>query len=101
MRKLYASRRDALLESIERHLRGIVTATRPAGGMQIPCFLEPGWSESATIRQAAAIGVQLSGLSRLYQGAQPRQGYAALSVLESAAAIEQLAKVLRKDEAAG
>ena len=105
MRKLYASRRDALLESIERHLRDIVTATRPAGGMQIPCFLEPGWSEPATIRQAAAVGVQLSGLSRLYQGAQPRQGwllgYAALSAHESAAAIEQLAKVLRKDEAAG
>ena len=102
MRKLYASRRDALLQSIDRHLRGIVTAARPAGGMQIPCFLEPGWSEPATIRQAATVGVQLSGLSRLYldQGEQPRQGwllgYAALTAHESATAIERLAGVLRK-----
>lgn len=100
MRKLYANRRDAMLQSIARHLHGIVAATRPAGGMQIPCFLEPGWGEQATIRQAATVGLQLSGLSRLYQGDAPRQGwllgYAALSVYETETALQRLGEVLRQ-----
>ncbi|MBZ4209333.1 PLP-dependent aminotransferase family protein, partial [Klebsiella aerogenes] len=61
MRKLYAGRREVILESIGRHLAGIVTAPRPQGGMQVPCLLEPGWSEEDTIRRAAAAGVLLQG----------------------------------------
>jgi len=83
MRKLYAARRNALLASIAQHLHGIVTALRPAGGLQIPCLLEPGWSEEKTLRQAAMAGIQLLGLSQLYAG-EPKQqgwllGYACLS----------------------
>jgi len=100
MRKLYASRQDAMLAAIARHLHGIVTAVRPAGGMQIPCFLAPGWSEEKTIRQAAAVGVQLPGLSRLYQGEQPRQGwllgYASLTAHEIELAMARLAAALRE-----
>jgi GntR family transcriptional regulator/MocR family aminotransferase len=104
MRKLYAGRREVMLESIGRHLAGIVKAHRPEGGMQIPCLLEPGWSEDDTVRRAAAAGVQLQGLSRLYAG-EHRQpgwllGYASLTAYEIEAAVLRLANALRKLEAA-
>jgi len=98
MRKLYASRREILLASIDKHLNGIVTALRPQGGLQIPCFLQAGWSEEKTIRQAATAGIQLLGLSSLYAGENRQQGwllgYSALSAHEIAAAVSRLGNVL-------
>jgi GntR family transcriptional regulator/MocR family aminotransferase len=100
MRKLYAGRREVILESIGKHLAGIVTAPRPQGGMQVPCLLEPGWSEEDTIRRAATAGVLLQGLSRLYAGEhrQPGRllGYASLTAYEIEAAVLRLANALRK-----
>jgi len=100
MRKLYASRREILLESIDKHLSGIVTALRPEGGLQIPCLLQPGWSEEKTTRQAAMAGIQLLGLSQLYAGEEKQQGwllgYSALSAYEIEAAVLRLSNVLRK-----
>ncbi|WP_459655337.1 aminotransferase class I/II-fold pyridoxal phosphate-dependent enzyme, partial [Achromobacter xylosoxidans] len=57
MRKLYAARREAMLEAVGRHLAGVARALRPEGGLQVPCLLEPGWSEADTIRRAAAAGL--------------------------------------------
>ncbi|OWY41033.1 GntR family transcriptional regulator [Xenophilus sp. AP218F] len=99
MRKLYAGRREAMLAAIDRHLAGIVVPLRPQGGLQIPCLLQAGWSEAETIRQAAAAGVQLPGLSRLYAGEEKRQGwllgYASLAAHEIEAAMSRLAQALR------
>jgi GntR family transcriptional regulator/MocR family aminotransferase len=98
MRKLYAGRRQALLEAIGRHLGGIAMAVRPPGGLQIPCLLEGGWSEEKTIRQAAAAGLRLPGLSRLYAGDPKQQGwllgYASLTAYEIEAAMQRLAHAL-------
>ena len=100
MRKLYAGRREILLEAIDRHLAGIVTALQPEGGMQVLCRLEDGWSEEKTIRQAASAGVLLPGLSRLYAGEEKRQGwllgYASLTAYEIEAAMLRLANALKK-----
>jgi len=100
MRKLYASRRSVLLESIDKYLSGIVTALQPQGGLQIPCLLEPGWSEEKTIRQAAMAGIQLLGLSQLYAGEAKEQGwllgYSALNAHEIESAVLRLAKALKK-----
>ena len=99
MRKLYAGRRQAMLEAIERHLAGIARALPPPGGLQIPCLLEPGWTEHETQRRAAAIGLQLPGLSRLYAGQHKEQGwllgYASLSAHEIDAAMARLGQALR------
>ncbi len=99
MRKLYASRREVILESIGKHLAGIVTAPRPKGGLQVPCLLEPGWLEQDTIRRAAAAGVVLPGLSRLYAGEHKQPGwllgYASLTAYEIESAILCLANALR------
>ncbi|MNE76742.1 HTH-type transcriptional regulatory protein GabR [compost metagenome] len=100
MRKLYAGRRSVMLDAIAKHLDGIVTALRPQGGLQIPCFLTDGWSEEQTIRQAASAGVQLPGLSRLYVGAEKKQGwllgYASLTAHEIEVAMLRLANALTR-----
>ena len=99
MRKLYAGRRTSMLDAIDKHLDGIVTALRPPGGLQIPCLLRDGWSEEKTIRQAASAGIQLSGLSRLYAGEKKKQGwllgYSSLTAYEIEAAMQRLAHALK------
>ena len=99
MRRLYAARRLTMLDAIDRHLQGIVRALRPPGGLQIPCLLNPGWSEAQTLAKAAATGVQLPGLSRLYAGAEQQQGwllgYSSLTAHEIEIAMQRLASALR------
>lgn len=100
MRKLYGERRAIMLDAVGRHLDGIATALRPPGGLQIPCLLAAGWSEEKTIRQAASVGVQLSGLSRLYAGGEKQQGwllgYSSLTGHEIELAMMRLANALRR-----
>ena len=99
MRKLYGARQTLMLEAIGKHLHGVVTACRPPGGLQIPCLLHEGWSEETTIRQAASAGVQLPGLSRLYAGAEKKQGwllgYSSLNAHEIETAMVRLAGALK------
>ncbi|MEG0862199.1 MAG: PLP-dependent aminotransferase family protein [Pseudomonas sp.] len=99
MRKLYAARRMAMLEAIDTHLHGIVSAMRPPGGLQIPCLLNDGWSEAQTVAKAAAAGLHLPGLSRLYAGEQKQQGwllgYSSLTAHEIETAMQRLARALR------
>ena len=100
MRKLYGARQAIMLEAIDKHLHAVVTACRPPGGLQIPCLLHEGWSEETTIRQAASAGVQLPGLSRLYAGAEKKQGwllgYSSLNAHEIETAMVRLAGALKK-----
>ncbi|BAQ72437.1 MULTISPECIES: MocR-like pyridoxine biosynthesis transcription factor PdxR [Pseudomonas] len=100
MRKLYAGRRQAMLDAIGRHLQGIAVALPPPGGLQIPCLLEPGWSEELTQQRAARAGIQLPGLSRLYATEPKRQGwllgYASLSAHEIETTMARLSLALRK-----
>jgi GntR family transcriptional regulator/MocR family aminotransferase len=100
MRKLYAGRRQVLLESLGKQLDGVVQAYRPPGGLQIPCLLERGWSEEQTIRQAEAAGLRLPGLSRLYAGDHKQQGwllgYASLTAYEIDAAVLRLSNALKR-----
>lgn len=99
MRKIYAARREAMAHAVQRHLSGIVTAHLPAGGLQMPCLLTEGQSELETIRRAARVGIELPGLSRLYDKPPSRGGwllgFAALTPQEIEAAIQRLAKALR------
>lgn len=98
MRKLYAARRACMLDAIGRHLAGIATAVKPPGGLQVPCLLQPGWSEAKTIRQAADAGLVLPGISRLYAGAERLEGwllgYASLAEHEIEAAVLRLRSAL-------
>ncbi|MCC7704851.1 PLP-dependent aminotransferase family protein [Janthinobacterium sp. GW460P] len=98
MRKVYAVRRDAMAQAVQRHLPHVVTAQLPPGGLQLPCLLHEGRAELETLRLAAQAGIVLPGLSRLY--ATPPQrggwllGFAALTPHEIDSGIVRLARAL-------
>ncbi|MGK5064068.1 PLP-dependent aminotransferase family protein [Janthinobacterium sp. LB3P112] len=98
MRKVYAVRRDAMAQALQRHLPHVVTAQLPPGGLQMPCLLHEGRDELDTLRLAAQAGIVLPGLSRLY--ATPPQrggwllGFAALTPHEIDSGIVRLARAL-------
>ncbi|MDX7985869.1 PLP-dependent aminotransferase family protein [Xenorhabdus sp. 12] len=100
MRKLYARRQEIIFNAIDKYLKGIVTVLRPKGGLQIPCLLEPEWSEEETIRLAGAAGVQLRGLSCLYACENKKQGwllgYSSLTDYEIESAMLRLANALKR-----
>ena len=77
---------------------GRCRSLRPPGGLQLPCLLAEGWTEARTQALAARAGLLLPGLSRLYLGAEKRQGwllgYSALSDHEIEGAVRRLADAL-------
>ena len=99
MRKVYAVRRDAMAQAVQRHLPHVVTAQLPPGGLQMPCLLHEGRDELDTIRLAAQAGIALPGLSRLYATPPERGGwllgFAALTPHEIDSGIVRLARALR------
>ena len=98
MRKVYAVRRDAMAQAVQRHLPHVVTAQLPPGGLQMPCLLHEGRVELDTIRLAAQAGIVLPGLSRLYATPPARGGwllgFAALTPHEIDSGIVRLARAL-------
>jgi len=98
MRKVYAVRRDAMAQAVQRHLPHVVTAQLPPGGLQLPCLLHEGRDELHTQRLAAQAGIVLPGLSRLYATPPERGGwllgFAALTPHEIDSGIVRLARAL-------
>ncbi|WP_402720931.1 PLP-dependent aminotransferase family protein [Janthinobacterium rivuli] len=98
MRKVYAVRRDAMAQAVQRHLPHVVTAQLPSGGLQMPCLLHEGRVELDTLRLAAQAGIALPGLSRLYATPPARGGwllgFAALTPHEIDSGIVRLARAL-------
>ncbi|PHV32752.1 GntR family transcriptional regulator [Janthinobacterium sp. BJB312] len=98
MRKVYAVRRDAMAQAVQRHLPHVVTAQLPPGGLQMPCLLHEGRVELDTLRLAAQAGIALPGLSRLYATPPARGGwllgFAALTPHEIDSGIVRLARAL-------
>ncbi len=92
MRQLYRSRRDLLLDLIQRKLPW-AQPLNSTGGLQISVTL-PSGSEAHLTRQAAALGIATPSLSSLHS--QPHTsdgwllGYAALQPAEIEAAVDTL-----------
>ena len=62
MRPIYRERRDALLDALRRHL----PALRPVGasaGLHVLAWLPDGVDETAVVERAAALGVNVNGVS--------------------------------------
>lgn len=105
MRQLYAARKAAILQAIDTHLASIVTPIGPqkGGGLLLACQLNPHYNEAETIAQAAKADIVLPGLSRLYLGPNPQQGwvlgYASLTPHEIDTTLQRLKQVLVKKQA--
>ncbi len=77
-RLLYAGRQQALLAAAERHLDGLLEVPSDPGGMHLiarpHATLAPGFDDLVATDAAAAMGVQVSPLSRCYWGEAKAQG---------------------------
>ncbi|HET6804179.1 MAG TPA: PLP-dependent aminotransferase family protein [Frateuria sp.] len=74
MRVLYAARRAALLEAIERHVPGRLQVVGAEAGMQLAALLPPGMDDVALSRAAAGVGVSVRPLSQCWRGPGARPG---------------------------
>jgi GntR family transcriptional regulator/MocR family aminotransferase len=98
MRGIYRSRRDAIVEALDRELRGRVRPGPADGGFQIVVGLEPDEDDRVVARRAAAVGIDVTPLSRYTLGkGDPGLvlGYSALSPEAIRAGVRGLARVLR------
>lgn len=64
MRKLYAERRQALIEIFGRTLGDLIRLQPCDAGLQMLGWLRPDWSDLDVSRQAAAAGLEIAPLSR-------------------------------------
>ncbi len=97
-RRRNSQRRQALLESIEEHLGGRVAVSGDAAGTHVVLWPTRRTCEEAVIAAAAARGVGVYGVSRLYLRATPRTGlmlgYERLREGQIREGIRRLAEVL-------
>jgi GntR family transcriptional regulator/MocR family aminotransferase len=100
MRKLYASRQQALLEAAQTHRGGLLTLSADDTGMQLMAGLTPElaarMSDAEAAEKAAAHGVTVLPLSQFYAGKPSRQGLMMGYAGFAPEAMEQAAKRLRK-----
>jgi GntR family transcriptional regulator / MocR family aminotransferase len=75
MRKLYSERREALLEAIERHLRGVVTVSGGAGGMHLTVRLDAPLSDADVAKIALARSIIVPPVSGYCLPAPDEQRY--------------------------
>ena len=103
MRRLYAARQDCLLQALERHCAGLLTARPDPAGLHLIADLAPDLAarldDRAASARAAAQGVHAPALSTYFIGEAPRQGlmlgYAAVPEQEIEAGARRLASALR------
>jgi GntR family transcriptional regulator/MocR family aminotransferase len=99
MRPIYRERRDALLESLARHLPSL----RPVGasaGLHLLAWLPEGVDESAVVARAAALGVKVSGISPNHFDPERAPGglifgYGTVTVSEIEEGVRLVAEALR------
>jgi GntR family transcriptional regulator/MocR family aminotransferase len=97
MRRIYESRRDALLASLERYLPGVLESSAPPGGMALWARAHgvdvDRWAERAA-EHGQVIWTARSFSFEARPGPHVRLGFALRSAEESAREIEQLARWL-------
>jgi GntR family transcriptional regulator/MocR family aminotransferase len=74
MRALYAERQAALLTELRKRLGGRLTVAPDESGMHLIGYLDDAVDDAALSQAAAARGVVVSALSRLYIDAPARKG---------------------------
>jgi GntR family transcriptional regulator/MocR family aminotransferase len=64
MQRIYAGRRDALLQAIEQHAEGLLIPLPSAAGLHVSAMLAPPFEAYETARMAAGAGIALEALDR-------------------------------------
>lgn len=100
MRGVYVARRDKLASLLEQYLADFVVGITPAGGMQMPCYLKDGLSDTAVAAAARRAGIDMLGLTGLY-ASKPASpgfllGFAAYTEKEMEDAVGKLAALFRR-----
>jgi GntR family transcriptional regulator/MocR family aminotransferase len=98
MRRLYATRRELLIESLRRHLGSRIDVALPLSGTHVVVHLPAGMSDVDACRAAAANGVVTTPLSSAYIGAAPPGlllGYASVRGPLIERGVRQLASALQ------
>jgi GntR family transcriptional regulator/MocR family aminotransferase len=100
MRKLYAERREALIDVFGRTLGDLIRLQPCDTGLQMLGWLEEGWSDRDICQDASAVGLEVSPLSRfaISRRLPPALllGFGAFGTREIMQGAEQLARVLRR-----
>jgi GntR family transcriptional regulator/MocR family aminotransferase len=103
MRLLYATRRNALVESLHQELGSMLEAVGGKAGMHLAVLLPKGFRDETIAEQAALQKLWLWPLSPSYLGESPKQGFilgfGSTPAEEMAPAVEKLGAVLRKRSA--
>lgn len=98
VRRIYAARRDALVEALGRHLRGALRFTKPDGGMAIWAEVDPAIDVDAWVQAGECEGVLFSPSHRYaFEGhAQPflRLGFTSLDESELDEAARRMRRAL-------
>jgi DNA-binding transcriptional MocR family regulator len=101
MRGIYASRCEALLAALDRHMPEDVEWTRPEGGMCVWVTLPPGYDASELLIHARERGVIFSPGRYFYvQAPRPnvfRLAFAGMDERKIARGVESLSTVLREE----
>jgi GntR family transcriptional regulator / MocR family aminotransferase len=99
MRAVYLSRRDALVNGIQRTLHDKLTIANADAGMHLTAWLSPGIDDREVVRRAAARGISATALSSCYTGKPSRMGlvlgFGGADEAQIGGALETLAEVLR------
>ena len=98
MREVYAARCGALIAGAKAHLDGLLEVPPIDAGLQTVGWLLNGMTDAEATRAAAAVDVDVSPLSRFWQGPAPRQGlqlgFAAVDEVELDRGIRALASAI-------
>ncbi len=74
MRLLYLSRRDAVLEGLDRYCQGVLTVHNADAGLHVATLLTGALRDGDVLSHMLARGLTAHRLSMCYVGGKPRQG---------------------------
>ncbi|MCX7206673.1 MAG: PLP-dependent aminotransferase family protein [Proteobacteria bacterium] len=99
MRKLYAARRDAMSEALNKHLGGLITIYGGSSGMHLSIALDQAFSDQAISEAALKQGLVARALSSYTKGNQSPSngfilGYAQVPCEHMDEKIKQLAEII-------
>lgn len=101
MRRLYATRRQALLDVLTPHDPGLFQVDAPPSGLSIMLRLAPQTSDEALVEELASEGVEVQALSTHYAGRKRESGlllsFAGFTEVELQQAAKTLVRVLRRN----